>query len=137
MNDLPKYVEKDLEVLYNAEFKVSKYGYSYTDYHRMSVKLTNIARKYPEKYLEPVLEFLGYFTDSNEILEEADYRAELQHLAEYYFIEAMTKDYVCYDNVKKQCDFIDLEYIDCIYTNKNRFKEVYESKYPSKVVTMD
>ena len=26
MNNLPKYVEKDLKVLYNAEFKVSKYG---------------------------------------------------------------------------------------------------------------
>ena len=82
MNDLPKYVKKDLEVLYNAEFKLNKYGYAWTDYHRLAVKLYAIASKYPDKYLEPVLEYLGYFTDGNEFLDEANYRAEIMQNAE-------------------------------------------------------
>ena len=52
MNNLPKYVKKDLEVLYNAEFKVDRYGYTWTDYHRLAVKLYAIASKYSDKYLE-------------------------------------------------------------------------------------
>ena len=44
MNNLPKYVEKDLKVLYNAEFKVSKYGFSYTDNVKMAQKLFKIAQ---------------------------------------------------------------------------------------------
>ena len=45
MNNLPKYVEKDLKVLYNAEFKVSKYGFSYTDNVKMAQKLFKIAQR--------------------------------------------------------------------------------------------
>lgn len=135
MNDLPKYVTRDLEVLYNAEFKVSKYGYSYTDYYRMAVKLFKIASKYADKYLEPVLEYLGYFTDCNEVLDEADYRAEIFHNAEEYFISAMEDFAMCYDeNVNKQVDFIEMGFIDCWYSSNKRFKASnYEIKYPSKV----
>lgn len=34
----PKYVERDLEILYNLETKISKYGHMYTDNYRMSLK---------------------------------------------------------------------------------------------------
>lgn len=137
MNNLPKYVEKDLSVLYNAEFKVSKYGYSYTDYFRMAVKLFKMASKYPEKYLEAVLEYLGYFTSCDEQLNEADYRAEIFHNAEEYFISAMEDNFMCYDeNVNKQVEFIEMGFIDCWYSSKKNFKASnYQRKYPSKLVT--
>lgn len=134
---LPKYVEKDLQVLYNAEFKVSKYGYQYTDNIKMAQKLFQIASKYPDKYLEAVLEYLGYFTDCNEQLDEADYRAEIFHNAEYYFLEAMNNPTIVYDNPNKQVLFIEMGFIDCWYQSKRNFKESnYQIKYPSKVTEL-
>ena len=135
MNNLPKYVARDLKVLYNAEFKVSKYGYSYTDYYRMAVKLFKIASKYSDKYLEPVLEFLGYFTDCNEYLDESNYRAEIYHNAEYYFIKAMEDYAMCYDkNVNKQIDFIEMGFISSWFVSNRHFKDKnYKIKYPSMV----
>ena len=137
MNDLPKYVKKDLEVLYNAEFKLNKYGYAWTDYHRLAVKLHAIASKYPNKYLEPVLEYLGYFTECNEFLDEANYRAEIMHNAEYYFIKAMEDCAMCYDDkVKKQIDFIKMGFIGGWFTSSRQFKDKnYQIQYPTMVET--
>ncbi len=136
MNNLPKYVEKDLKVLYNAEFKVSKYGFSYTDNVKMAQKLFKIAQKYPDKYLEPVLEYLGYFTDCDETLNPSDYRDEIMHNAEHYFLEAMNNSTILYDNIDKQCLFIEMGFIDCWYASKRNFKASnYQIKYPSKLVT--
>ena len=135
MNDLPKYVKKDLEVLYNAEFKENKYGNTWTDYHRLAVKLYAIASKYPDKYLEPVLEYLGYFTDCNEYLDEANYRAEIMHNAEHYFIKAMEDYDMCYDDkVKKQIDFIEMGFIGGWFTSSRQFKDKnYQIQYPTMV----
>ena len=135
MNDLPRYVKKDLEVLYNAEFKLNKYGYAWTDYHRLAVKLHAIASKYPDKYLEPVLEYLGYFTDCNEFLDEANYRAEIMHNAEYYFIKAMEDCAMCYDDkVKKQIDFIEMGFIGGWFASSREFKDKnYQIQYPTMV----
>lgn len=133
--DLPKYVTRDLKVLYNAEFKVSKYGYSYTDYYRMAVKLFKIASTYSDKYLEPILEYLGYFTDYNEYLDESNYRAEIYHNAEYYFIQAMNEYSMCYgDNLKKQISFIEMGFIGGWFASNKQFKaKNYEIKYPSLI----
>lgn len=134
MNNLPKYVEKDLEVLYNAEFKVSKYGYSYTDNVKMAEKLFKMANKYPDKYLEAVLEYLGYFNDGNEYLNPQDYRHEILSCAEDYFIEAMNNPCGVYDNTKQQGLFIEMGFIDCWYSSKRSFLESnYQRKYQSKL----
>lgn len=130
----PQYVENDLKVLYNAELKIDKYGNQWTDYHKLSVKLWQIASKYPQKHLEAVLEFLGYFTDGADISEE-NYRSEIMHNAEYYFIEAMKDSCMCYgDKVNKQSDFIKIEFIDTWYSSSKNFKASgYEIKYPTTV----
>lgn len=131
----PKYVDKDLQVLYNNEFKVSKYGYSYTDYYRMAIKLFAIAKKYPQKHLEVILEYLGYFTDCKEELNELDFRNEILHNAEEYFISAMSDTCMMYDkNVNKQVKFIELGLIDCWYEKARNFRNSgYIRKYPSKI----
>lgn len=130
----PKYVNNDLAVLYNAECKVDSYGYSWTDYHKLAVKLWSIASKYPQKHLEAVIEYLGYFADNIEISEE-DYRSEIMHNAEYYFIQAMKDSCMCYgDKVNKQSDFIKIGFIDTWYSSSKNFKESgYEIKYPTTV----
>ena len=135
MNDLPKYVKKDLEVLFNAEFKEDKYGCTLTDYHRLAVKLYAIASKYPDKYLEPVLEYLGYFTDGNEYLNKDNYRAEIMHNAEHYFIKAMEDYDMCYnDKVKKQIDFIEMGFIGGWFSSSKQFKDKnYQIQYPTMV----
>lgn len=130
----PQYVQKDLKVLYNAELKVDKYGNLWTDYHKLSVKLWTIASKYPQKHLEAILDYLGYFVDGADISEK-DYRAEIMHNAEYYFIEAMKHSCMCYgDKVNKQSDFIEIGFIDTWYNSNRSFRESgYEIKYPTKV----
>ena len=131
---LPKYVEKDLKVLQNAEFKVSKYGFSYTDNIKMAQKLFQIASKYPEKHLEAILEYLGYFTDCNEYLNPSDYRNEIYHNAEEYFLEAMDNPTIVYENPNKQGLFIEMGFIDCWYASKRNFKASnYVRKFPSKL----
>lgn len=130
----PQYVKNDLRVLYNAELKTDKYGNQWTDYHKLSVKLWSIASKYPQKHLEAVIEYLGYFADNIEISEK-DYRAEIMHNAEYYFIQAMKDSCMCYgDKVNKQSDFIKMGFIDTWYSSSRSFKESnYEIKYPTTV----
>lgn len=130
----PKYVKNDLNVLHNAEYKTNAYGHSWTDYHKLATKLYAIASKYPQKHLEAVLEFLGYFTDGADISEK-DYRAEIMHNAEYYFIQAMKHSCMCYgDKVNKQSDFIKIGFIDTWYSSSKNFKESgYEIKYPTTV----
>lgn len=130
----PQYVMNDLKVLKNAEFKITKYGYSYTDNYRMSLKLFQIASKYPQKNLEAIIDYLGYFYDDIEISED-NYRKEILHNAEYYFIQAMNDNFVCYgENVNKQVKFIELGLIDGWYRSNREFKASgYEIKYPTTI----
>lgn len=130
----PQYVETDLKILYNFETKISKYGYMYTDNYRMSLKLFAIASKYPQKNLEAIIDYLGYFSDNIEISED-NYRKEILHNAEYYFIQAMNDNFVCYDeNVNKQAKFIELGLIDNWYSSSKNFKESnYQIKYPTTI----
>ena len=130
----PKYVEKDLRTVYNFETKISKYGHMYTDNYRMSLKLFSIASKYPQKNLEAIIDYLGYFSDNIEISED-NYRKEILHNAEYYFIQAMNDNFVCYDeNVNKQAKFIELGLIDNWYSSSKNFKESnYQIKYPTTI----
>lgn len=131
---IPKYVENDLKILCNAECKTDSYGNCWTDYHKLATKLYAIASKYPQKHLEAVIDYLGYFNDNVEISEK-DYRAEIMHNAEYYFIQAMKDSCMCYDDkVNKQSDFIEIGFIDTWYSSNRRFRESeYEIKYPTKV----
>lgn len=134
--ELPKYVLNDLQVLDNAEFKIDKFGYTYTDNCKLAEKLFKMAKKYPQKYLHAVLDYLGYFDGSVE-LDESDYRAEILHNAEYYFIQAMNDVIEMYDgkNINKQVFFIEQGLIDGWFSSAKRWKEKgYEPKYPSKAV---
>ena len=130
----PQYVMNDLKVLENAEFKMDKYGYNFTDNYRMSLKLFQIASKYPQKNLEAIIDYLGYFYDNIEISED-NYRGEILHNAEYYFIQAMNDNFVCYgENVNRQVKFIELGLIDSWYRSNREFKESgYEIKYPTTI----
>lgn len=130
----PKYVESDLRTLYNFETKTDKYGYMYTDNYRISLKLFAIASKYPQKNLEAIIDYLGYFSDNIEISED-NYRKEILHNAEYHFIQAMNDNFMCYEeNVNKQVKFIELGLIDSWYRSNKDFKSSgYEIKYPTTV----
>ena len=130
----PQYVETDLKILYNFETKISKYGHMYTDNYRMSLKLFSIASKYPQKNLEAIIDYLGYFSDNIEISED-NYRKEILHNAEYYFIQAMNDNFMCYEeNVNKQAKFRELGLIDGWYRSNREFKESgYEIKYPTTI----
>ena len=130
----PQYVETDLKILYNFETKISKYGHMYTDNYRMSLKLFSIASKYPQKNLEAIIDYLGYFSDNIEISED-NYRKEILHNAEYYFIQAMNDNFMCYEeNVNKQVKFIELGLIDSWYRSNREFKKSgYEIKYPTTI----
>lgn len=130
----PKYVETDLRTLYNFETKTDKYGYMYTDNYRISLKLFAIASKYPQKNLEAIIDYLGYFSDNIEISED-NYRKEILYNAEYHFIQAMNDNFMCYEeNVNKQVKFIELGLIDSWYRSNKDFKSSgYEIKYPTTV----
>ena len=139
MAELPKYVEKDLEILYNYEFKTDKYGYEINTHDKIALKLFRIAKKYPQKWLSPILEFFGYFYGEEE-LEEKHYRDEILHLAEYHFKLAMDDIFLMYDggtdgNIKKQIPFIELGLIGGWYANRQDWKKKkYVDKYPQKSI---
>ena len=61
MTKLPKYVEKDLDILYRYEFARDKFDREINNNHKISKKLFSIAEKYPQKYLGVILEYFGYF----------------------------------------------------------------------------
>lgn len=130
--EIPKYVSQDLKVLENAELKVDKYGYCHTDYSKMAEKLFKIAQRYPQKYLEVVLDYLGYF-DGSIVLDEADFRSEILHNAEYCFMEAMDSDAMYGENTKRQIKFINLGIIGGWFNSPKSFKNRYKAKYPSKI----
>ena len=134
--NLPKYIENDFKILYNAEFKTDKYGYSYTDNVKMCEKLFKIAKTYADKYLEDVLDYLGYFCDNTYELAESDYRNQILSDAEYHFIQAMENyDEVYDEKINKQVKFIEMGFIDCVYSSAKNFKASnYQEKYPSKIV---
>lgn len=139
MTELPKYVEKDLQILYNYEFKTDKYGYTVNTHDKMALKLFQIAKKYPQKWLSPILEYFGYFYGEEE-LEEKHYRDEILHLAEYHFKLAMDDIFLMYDggtdgNIKKQIPFIQLGLIGGWYENRQDWKKKkYVDKYPQKSI---
>lgn len=130
---LPKYVQKDLEILYNYEFDEDERYNGETD-HRMARKLFQIAKNYPQKHLWAILEYFGYIFDEYNIddedrtvryLEPKDYRNQILHMAEEHFIEAMNEHWEMYyeDNIKRQSYFIDIGLIDCFYSSKKEFRE--------------
>lgn len=131
--ELPKYVQKDIQILENAELKVDKYGYCRTDYSKMSEKLFKIAQRYPQKYLEAILEYLGYFNDGDIELDEEDYRDEIFYIGEYCFIEAMNSASMYDDNVQRQAKFIELGIIDGWFDSPRSFKERYQPQYQTKI----
>lgn len=132
--EYPQYVMNDLKVLDNAEFKIDKHGYSYTDNYRISLKLFQIASKYPQKNLEAIIDYLGYFSDGIEISED-NYRKEILYNAEYHFIQAMNDNFMCYgENINKQAKFIELGLIENWYSSNKTFKESnYQIKYPTTI----
>lgn len=130
--EIPKYVLQDLKVLENAELKVDQYGYCRTNYSKMSEKLFKIAQRYPQKYLEVVLDYLGYF-DGSIVLNEEDFRDEILHNAEYCFIEAMDSDTMYGHNTQRQVKFIELGIIEGWFDSPKTFKERYKEQYPSKI----
>lgn len=130
--EIPKYVNRDLQVLSNAELKTDKYGYCRTDYSKMAEKLFKIGFNYPSQYLEVVLDYLGYF-DGSIVLDESDFRSEILHNAEYCFIEAMSDSAMYGENTKRQVKFIDLGVIGGWFNSPKSFKNRYKAKYPSKI----
>ena len=131
--ELPKYVQKDLKVLENAELKTDKYGNWFCDHQKMAEKLFKIGFNYPKKYLGAILEYLGYFDDDDIVLDEADFRDEILYTAECSFIEVM-KSYSMYgENVQRQVKFIELGVIGGWFDSPNTFMERYQPKYQSKI----
>lgn len=146
-DELPKYVQKDLSILSNYEFSYDKYGYEINKSDKMAYKLYQIAQKYPQKYLEPIIEYLGYLDCSDIELAEEDYRDEIMHMAEYYFDQAMKDHFLMYSseeeryeenytNDMRQIKFINIGWLDCVYTNRQSYIKAYQSvtRYPSKAV---
>ncbi|MBP5423053.1 MAG: hypothetical protein J6Y78_11485 [Paludibacteraceae bacterium] len=150
----PKYVQKDLEILYNYEFDEDERYNGETD-HRMARKLFQIAKNYPQKHLWAIFEYFGYFFDENGIddmdrsfityLDPKDYRDEIMHMAEEHFKDAMDKHDEMYDpynnrwnedehthHINRQEYFIKIGLIDCYYTRKENFKEYVYKKDDSK-----
>lgn len=144
--ELPKYVQRDLEILYNFEFSRDKYGYEINKTDKIAYKLYQIAKKYPQKWLEPIIEYLGYLDCGDVELAEKDYRDEIFHMAEYYFKQAMQDPFLMYSNLDeqseddytcdmRQCKFIDIGWLDAIYTRKSYLKKYKDiTRYPSKAV---
>lgn len=145
VGDIPKYVAKDLDVLFNYEFARDQYGYEINKSDKIALKLFKIAEKYPQKHLWAILTHFGYFTDEEELAKE-DYRAEILHLAEYYFKEAMNDAFLMYDggcdgNIKKQVAFIELGLIGGWFANVHQWREKirnggYKDKYPQKSINL-
>ena len=131
--ELPQYVKKDLKVLENSELRVDKYGNWYSDHQKMAEKLFKIAQRYPQRYLEAILEYLGYFNDGDIELDEKDFRNEILHNAEYHFIESMKSASMYDGNVQRQVKFIELGIIDGWFDSPRTFRERYQTKYPTKI----
>lgn len=139
VGDIPRYVAKDLDVLFNYEFARDKYGYEINKSDKIALKLFKIAEKYPQKHLWAILTHFGYFCGDEE-LDEKDYRDEIKHLAEYYFKKAMNDTLLMYDgglngNIRKQIDFIEMGLIGGWFANVHDWRaKKYEDKYPQKSV---
>lgn len=150
MTELPKYVQKDLKILHNYEFSTDQWGREINQDDKMAYKLYQIAKKYPQRYLHEILEYLGYFCDYYEELKEEDFRAEIFHMAEYYFQKAMEDHFLMYSyqeeieeedyhRFNRQIKFINIGWLDCVYTDRKSYLEHYKDveRYPSQVVYID
>lgn len=148
--ELPQYVQKDLEILYNYEFARDEYGYEVNKSDKMAYKLYQIAKKYPQKNLESIIEYLGYFDDGDIEIAEEDFRDEVLHMAEYYFKKAMEDHFLMYTDREekeqgdyhrwnRQIKFIDIGWLDCVYTSRKSFLNKYKdiTRYPTKAVYLD
>lgn len=147
---LPKYVEKDLEILFNYEFATDEWGREINKKDKIAYKLYQIAQKYPQKHLEAIIEYLGYLDDGNIELEEKDFKDEILHEAEYYFKKAMEDHFLMYTDREeeeqgdyhrwnRQIKFIDIGWLDCIYTSRKSYLKKYKNitRYPSKAIYLD
>lgn len=140
-NDIPQYVQRDLNVLFNYEFSHDKYGYEINNDDKIAKKLFIIANKYPQKHLWAILTHFGYFTGEEELKEE-DYRDEIRHLGEYFFKRAMNDSLLMYDggtngNIKKQVFFIEQGLIGGWFGSAHQWRKklsTYKDKYPQKSV---
>ncbi len=145
IGDVPQYVAKDLDILFNYEFSRDQYGYEINKSDKIALKLFKIAEKYPQKHLWAILTYFGYFCGDEKLAKE-DYRAEILHLGEYYFKQAMNDACLMYDggcngNIKKQVAFIELGLIGGWFENVHQWREKnrnggYKDKYPQKSVDL-
>ena len=67
VGDIPQYVAKDLDVLFNYEFARDKYGYEINKSDKIALKLFKIAEKYPQQHLWAILTHFGYFCGDEEL----------------------------------------------------------------------
>lgn len=144
--ELPKYVQRDLGILYNFEFSRDQYGYEINKSDKMAYKLYQIANKYPQKWLEPIIEYLGYLDSGDVELAEEDYRDEILHMAEYWFDQAMRDHFLMYSSEEerweedytrdmRQVKFIEIGWLDAVYTRKSYIKKYGDViRHPSKAV---
>lgn len=150
MSNIPKYVTRDLQILHNYEFSTDNWGRDINQNDKFAYKLYQIARNYPEKWLREILEYLGYFCDYYENLEEKDFRAEILHMAEYHFKLAMEDHFLMYSDEEeveegdyhcwnRQIKFIEIGWLDCIYTDRKSYLKAYKNveRYPTQVTYLD
>ena len=150
MTNIPKYVEKDLQILHNYEFSTDQWGREINQNDKLAYKLYQIAMNYPEKWLREILEYLGYFCDYYEELDKKDFRKEILHMAEYHFQEAMEDSFLMYTDEEeaeegdyhrwnRQNKFIDIGWLDYIYTEKKYYLQKYKDveRYPTQVTYLD
>lgn len=148
--EYPKYVQKDLEVLFNLEFSKDQYGRSINKDDKLAYKLYQIAQKYPQKWLIAIIEYLGYMDDGSVELAEEDYRDEILYNAECYFKSAMENYSLMYTDREeeensdyhrwnRQIKFIDIGWLDCIYTTRNAYLNKYQgvTRHPIKCIFKD
>lgn len=144
--DIPKYVLKDIEILFRYEYEsYDKYGFQINKDDKIALKLFRIANKYPQKHLWAILEYFGYFCGEEELAEE-NYRDEIRHIAEEYFKRAMNDALLMYDggvngNIRKQIPFIEIGVIGGWFSNVHNWREKlslggYTNKYPQKSVDL-
>ena len=86
--------------------------------------------------------YLDNIKRAAEILKEEDYRAEIQHLGEFFFKRAMNDALLMYDggtngNIKKQVFFIEQGLIGGWFGSVHQWRKKlpnYQDKYPQKSV---